>query len=29
MKKDLGYYDWLVKVLVIGDSGVGKGSVLT
>ncbi|CAK75444.1 unnamed protein product (macronuclear) [Paramecium tetraurelia] len=25
----LGYYDWLVKVIVLGDSGVGKTNILT
>ncbi|CAD8067993.1 unnamed protein product [Paramecium sonneborni] len=24
-----GYYDWLVKVIVLGDSGVGKTNILT
>lgn len=23
------YYDWLVKVIVLGDSGVGKTNILT
>jgi Ras-related protein Rab-8A len=27
-KKDNNGYDWLVKLLIIGDSGVGKTNIL-
>ena len=27
-RKDAGGYDWLVKLLIIGDSGVGKTNIL-
>ncbi len=27
-KKDNNFYDWLVKLLIIGDSGVGKTNIL-
>lgn len=28
-KRDTAGFDWLVKLLVIGDSGVGKTNILT
>lgn len=29
LKMSKEYYDWLVKVIVLGDSGVGKTNILT